>query len=180
MNAPEALNTTSQPHTHPLLIRLIRSSELFGSYATSLVSLPAGTFFTRISHYIPAITKTYLTVENGSNTHIYLNSDLAYINHSCTPSLEFDISQMEVRVSRHRDLKEGDVLTYFYPSTEWEMAQEFSCQCSAVGAEEKQLQCKKWMRGAKYMIAEELDGYWLNKHIEDQIRKRDDFAATER
>lgn len=44
----------------------------------------------------------------GRNLHLELNSNLVFINHSCAPSLEWDMERMEVRVSRNRDLKKGD------------------------------------------------------------------------
>lgn len=30
-----------------------------------------------------------------------------------------------------RDIQPGDELSFFYPSTEWEMAQGFECKCGA-------------------------------------------------
>lgn len=38
-----------------------------------------------------------------------------------------------MRVVEHRELKEGDELNFFYPSSEWEMRQPFECQCQATG-----------------------------------------------
>lgn len=69
---------------------------------------------------------------------------------------------MEVRVVDDRPLQKGDVLSFFYPSTEWEMAQPFECMCGAGEGV-----CKRWIRGAKDMSDAELEGYWLNPHIVD-------------
>ena len=74
------------------------------------------------------------------------------------------MAAMEVRVVADRALKKGDVLTFFYPSTEWEMAQEFECGC---GSE----RCLGRINGAKDMKVEELRRYWLNEHIEEMLRK---------
>ncbi|KAF8536510.1 hypothetical protein BDD12DRAFT_918321 [Trichophaea hybrida] len=95
------------------------------------------------------------------NTHVELNSDLIYINHSCRPSLEFDIEKMEILVGP-RGLKEGDELTYFYPSTEWEMAQPFECFCGEEG-------CKGWIDGAGRMEGEKLRGYWVNRWVRERL-----------
>ncbi|KAF4503946.1 hypothetical protein G6O67_008574 [Ophiocordyceps sinensis] len=54
-----------------------------------------------------------------------------YCNHSCSPSLVFDMTRFEVRVSGHGPLSVGDALTFFYPSTEWRMVQPFGCECGA-------------------------------------------------
>ncbi|HMD00636.1 MAG TPA: SET domain-containing protein-lysine N-methyltransferase, partial [Ferruginibacter sp.] len=71
---------------------------------------------------------TYLTVQIGTSTHITLMPEfLQYINHSCEPNVFFDTTAMELVCLR--PLEQGDELTFFYPSTEWEMAQPFVCNC---------------------------------------------------
>lgn len=158
---PSATNTADNdpPPSHPGLIRVIRSPKAFGSGAVSLVSLPAGAVLTKIEGTTPG-PKAYSTVQTGPDTHIELNSDLLYCNHSCAPSLVFDMKKMEVRVVEDRPLRAGDALTFFYPSTEWEMEQPFNCTCGAGEGV-----CKGWISGAKTMAPEELKGYWLNEHI---------------
>lgn len=77
------------------------------------------------------------------------------------------MGRMEVRVVDERPLKAGDALTFFYPSTEWEMDQPFQCTCGAGDGV-----CKGWISGAKMMMPEELDGYWLNTHIIEMLNER--------
>lgn len=67
---------------------------------------------------------------------------------------------MEVRVARDRDLKEGDDLTFFYPSTEWEFDRPFDCLCGAGKG-----QCVRDVQGAKVLSKEELNKWFINKHI---------------
>ncbi|KAL4803805.1 hypothetical protein BDV18DRAFT_162814 [Aspergillus unguis] len=151
--------------THPTLLRVNYSPAAFSSSASSLVSLPAGSLFAKITTATPA-KKAYTSVQTSRDEHIELNSDLVFCNHSCEPSLNFDMGKMEVRVVEGRDLKEGDALTFFYPSSEWDMDQGFQCLC---GSEK----CKGWIGGAKDMKREELEGYWLNKHIVELLDERD-------
>jgi hypothetical protein len=75
------------------------------------------------------------------------------------------MARMEVRVVDERPLKKGDALTFFYPSTEWDMDQPFACTC---GAKE----CRGWISGAKTMPSEALEGYWLNEHIAELLNER--------
>jgi hypothetical protein len=150
--------------THPDRLRVNRSLKAFGSGAYSLIDLPAGAIFAPITGTTPG-TKAYTSVQTGRDTHIELNSDLVYCNHSCAPSLVFDMARMEVRVVDDKPLKAGDALTFFYPSTEWEMDQPFQCTCGAG-------ECRGWISGAKTMSAEELDGYWLNGHIAELLNER--------
>jgi hypothetical protein len=132
----------------------------FTSGAFSLVTEPAGSFLSKIESATLA-SKAYSSVQISRDEHIELNSDLIYCNHSCEPSLEFDMTKFEVRVARNRDLKVGDALTFFYPSSEWNMAQPFRCECGAGEG-----RCKGWIAGAGQMGGQALEGYWLNEHIE--------------
>lgn len=154
------------PPSHPGLIRVIRSPKAFGSGAVSLVDLSAGALFAKIEGTTPA-KKAYSSVQTGPDSHIELNSDLLYCNHSCAPSLVFDMKKMEVRVVDQRPLRAGDALTFFYPSTEWEMDQPFNCACGAGDGV-----CKGWISGAKNMSAEELEGYWLNDHTVKLLKEK--------
>ncbi|KAJ5729519.1 uncharacterized protein N7483_004027 [Penicillium malachiteum] len=152
------------PPSHPDRLHVNRSPKAFGSGAYSLIDLPAGALFAKINTATPG-KKAYTTVQTGADTHIELNSDLVYCNHSCSPSVVFDMARMEVRVVDERPLKKGDALTFFYPSTEWDMDQPFQCTC---GAEE----CRGWITGAKVMPLEILDEHWLSPHIASLLQER--------
>ncbi|EON66239.1 hypothetical protein W97_05632 [Coniosporium apollinis CBS 100218] len=156
-----------QTQEHPdlsSLLRVERSPKAFGSRATSLVSLPPGALFARITSATPA-QKAYTSVQTSRDTHIELNSDLVFCNHSCDPSVEFDMERFEVRVVKDRPLEKGEPVTFFYPSSEWEMAQPFECEC---GGE----RCRGLIKGAKDMGERELEGYWLNGHIVGLLEER--------
>ncbi|PSN75599.1 hypothetical protein BS50DRAFT_568204 [Corynespora cassiicola Philippines] len=153
----------------PDLSRLLRVEHLPGSFASrsvSLVSLPAGAVFARISNPTPA-TCAYTSVQASRDLHIELNCDLVYINHSCRPTLVFDMARWEVRVSDNLEggLKAGDELTFFYPSTEWDMAQPFECRC-------KEAACRGTISGAKDMDAAVLRKYWLSAHIQELLEEK--------
>lgn len=136
---------------------------------TSLVALPAGSVLTKITTATPTAVKAYSSVQVSRNSHIELNSALLYMNHSCQPVVEVDVQRMEVRVVKDRDLKVGDHLTFFYPSSEWDMDRAFQCEC---GSGEK---CLNWVDGAGNMDSETLKkgGWWLNEHIRALISERD-------
>ncbi|KAI5856324.1 hypothetical protein BZA05DRAFT_388112 [Tricharina praecox] len=161
----------SQP-SHPSILSVIHASadrDSFSSRSISQVTLPAGAVFAALS--TPPLTpakKAYSTVQTSATTHVELNSDLVYINHSCAPSLEFDIARMEIRVARDikgGTLNQGQELTFFYPSTEWDMAQPFDCHC---GEE----QCRGTINGAGQMSREKLEGYWFNEWVEKALQEK--------
>lgn len=58
------------------------------------------------------------------------------------------------------------LLKFFYPSTEWHLAQPFSCLC-------KTRSCRGTISGARDMSSPQLDGYWLNQHIRELLAERD-------
>ncbi|OAL44769.1 hypothetical protein IQ07DRAFT_476878, partial [Pyrenochaeta sp. DS3sAY3a] len=153
----------------PDLTRLLKVEHKPGSFASrsvSLVSLPAGAIFARITSPTPAVC-AYSSVQATRDLHIELNCDLVYINHSCRPSLVFDMQRWEVRVNPALEggLKAGDELTFFYPSTEWHMAQPFDCLCG-------QDVCRGRIAGARDMEGSVLGEYWLNAHIEGLLEEK--------
>jgi hypothetical protein len=168
----------TQP-SHPHVLEVVDLPGDFASLTRSVVAVPPGTLLARIS--MPPLTftkKAYSTVQVSRNQHVELNCDFLFTNHSCEPSVEFHVQKtgpevaIEVRVAaRHGadgsviGLQEGDDLTFFYPSTEWEMAQPFACNCGATT-------CKKWISGAKDMGMAELQGLYLSTHIKELLHEQ--------
>lgn len=130
------------------------------------------------------------------------------MNHSCEPNVAFDLSSEDPaewhvralkRIEADKDGKRGtgwldrstcpgtadnaSVVTFFYPSTEWEMDQAFECRCGtpvrdtgAVPVDVHELtgrsmqSCLKVIRGAKHLSLGELElrGYvspWIRQLI---------------
>lgn len=138
--------------------------------AVSKVSLPPNAVFARITKATAAPAPLYTTVQCGRDAHIELNSDLRYINHSCEPNLVFDMARNEVRVNPLGEgLREGDELTFWYPSTEWSMDRAFDCECGVAA-------CMGRVEGAKALDDKTMGRYWVAEHIrelreEQKIRK---------
>ena len=63
-----------------------------------------------------------------------------------------------------RDIAVGEELTFFYPSTEWEMARPFACACGAP-------ECIRLVASAKYLAVDSLSRYFINPHIRDMINE---------
>ena len=100
---------------------------------------------------------SWLTVQVSESRHIVLDPDiLAALNHSCDPNAFVDVEAM--RLTALRPIAEGDELTFFYPSTEWAMAEPFECGCRAAG-------CLGRIGGARETPLSALARYRLNPHI---------------
>lgn len=121
----------------------------------------AGEVIGRLENYSIIHQPTYLSIQVGPATHIENLGQFCYLNHACDPSTIVDTEEMIVRAAR--DIAPGDELTFFYPSTEWEMDRPFACLCGAPG-------CLGTIAGARHLSEEALAGYVLNGHIEELRR----------
>lgn len=146
------------------------NTEVWEDENNSQKSLHAIMYFkkgTIISKFYAGVTQsypTYLTVQIGVDTHITLQPEhLQYINHSCEPNVFFNTTSMELIAVK--DLYPGDELRFFYPSTEWDMSQQFVCNC-------KSEQCLKLINGASHLSKESLNKYQLTNFIEAMRLKK--------
>lgn len=114
-------------------------------------------FTSRADHTTP----NYLTIQIGNGQHIELFPEyLECTNHSCDPNCFFDTATR--RFISTRQIEEGDELTFFYPSTEWEMDRAFQCNC-------KSKNCIGLIQGAKYLSEKTLSKYRLSEFIEQKL-----------
>ncbi|POR33903.1 Histone-lysine N-methyltransferase ash1 [Tolypocladium paradoxum] len=148
-----------QQPSHPDVQEVVINEAEFTSKSLSRVALPPFAVFATLDFPPCTVAEepTYATVQMGKNSHLNLNSDLLFINHSCEPSLIFDTGNLNVLVGP-KGLQPGDELTFFYPSTEWDMAQPFDCLCGTPT-------CRGTIGGARNMTPKQLEGMWLNGHI---------------
>ncbi|KXX82751.1 Histone-lysine N-methyltransferase ash1 [Madurella mycetomatis] len=159
-----------KPHwvrpSHPEIQEVLINEAEFTTRSISKIALPPFGLFAKLD-FPPctvAAEPTYATVQMGRDKHLDLNSDLLYINHSCEPSLIFDTANMNV-IAGPQGLQPGEELTFFYPSTEWHMAQPFDCLCGKPT-------CRGRISGAEDMNPEQLDGLWLNGHIRELLEAK--------
>ena len=107
---------------------------------------------------------TYLTVQVAIDKHIMLQPQhLQYINHSCDPNVFFDTYTMQVVALK--PIEEGDEMTFFYPSTEWDMAQPFTCYCGSD-------KCLGLIQGAAHISPEVIGTYKVTRFIQQQLHDR--------
>lgn len=113
---------------------------------------------------------TYLTVQVAENKHITLKPTfLQYINHSCDPNVFFDTTSMQLICLR--PIAANQELTFFYPSTEWQMTQSFDCHCGAYN-------CLGNISGAANIPNEVLSNYQLTNFIEGKLKVKKDTQPT--
>jgi hypothetical protein len=111
-----------------------------------------------------AAEPTYLTVQVDIGKHITLQPEfLQYINHSCDPNVFFDTTSMKLVALK--EIQFDEEMTFFYPSTEWEMTQSFNCYCGCA-------QCVGEIKGAAFLAEDVWKQYRLTDFIQQQLAKR--------
>jgi len=97
------------------------------------------------------------TVQIGRDEHTHVGK-LAALNHSCDPNVILDTENL-LMLAR-RDIAKGEELSFFYPSTEWEMDAPFICLCGASS-------CIHVVAGARFLPLSTLEHHYLNRHIRE-------------
>lgn len=117
-----------------------------------------------ISLFTPGLVKNtpdYLTVQTGVDVHITLQPEfLQYINHSCEPNAFFDTTSMELVALK--GIRAEEEFSFFYPSTEWAMAQPFYCYCGSKS-------CLQNIQGASFLTNSQLEKYKFTDFINSQL-----------
>jgi hypothetical protein len=108
----------------------------------------------REAHAAPA--KSRFTVQVGADEHIDGLWQFTFLNHSCDPNVHVDATDRVIRALR--PIAEGEELGYFYPSTEWQMAEPFDCACGTA-------RCIGRVTGAADLPNATLRQYEINVHI---------------
>jgi len=102
-------------------------------------------------------TPNYLTVQVSEHKHIHLFPEyLQYVNHCCEPNVLFNTSTMQLECIS--DIEAGEELRFFYPATEWRIAQQFICNCGKPS-------CVGLIQGAADTPSEVLNKYKLTDFI---------------
>jgi SET domain len=126
----------------------------YGARLVSIRPLRRGDLIFKISGR--EVIQSYKSVQVGSASHIEDDTLLAYLNHSCRPNII--VHTVQRKVFALCEVRAGDELTFFYPSTEWTMVRPFRCLCGSAG-------CLGLIAGAKYVPRHTLSWYFLNHHI---------------
>jgi hypothetical protein len=102
------------------------------------------------------------TVQKNEKEHIVLNPEyLKYLNHSCTPNCFIDVDNYQLIALEV--IEKGAELTFFYPSTEWEMAEPFECHCNT-------MHCLNKIQGAAHIALSDLKRYRVSSFIQEKIK----------
>jgi len=99
------------------------------------------------------------TIQIARDKHTEVGK-LSALNHSCDPNVILDTQRL-IMVAR-RDIEKGEELSFFYPSTEWEMDAPFICLCGSSN-------CIHVVAGARFLPLSTLENHYLNGHIREMM-----------
>lgn len=142
------------------MLKIVGGHSAYGARTITDEPYRRGDVIYRITGYHITDKPTFQTIQIGEHTHIEELGALAYLNHSCQPNTIVNVTELMVVATR--DIAAGEELTFFYPSTEWEMDRPFICLCGAP-------QCVRLVAGAKYLSIDTLSRYFINPHIREMI-----------
>ncbi|MDQ6610856.1 MAG: SET domain-containing protein-lysine N-methyltransferase [Gemmatimonadota bacterium] len=137
-------------------LAVVRNADFKGARVMTTLAVSAGELLAQVSGYREVNAATRFSVQVGVDRHIEGLDDLAYLNHSCAPNVFFNT--MQLTVTALRDITAGEELSFFYPSTEWQMAEPFQCLCLSP-------ECVGVIGGAVALSDEQLSRYEMNAHI---------------
>jgi len=161
-------STNPSSHTSRLVAaKGFKSHELLATI--KIPPIPQATDSIRPGQPASQTRKEWSTIQISPTRHLEVNNDLLYMNHSCDPSAIIRItgpaeSQTMLVIACDRGVDPGESITFFYPSTEWELARPFDCFCGY-------RDCLKVIRGAKHLGEDILRRQGANKHIWELKRK---------
>jgi len=99
-----------------------------GGQVITTSHVPEGEALFNIETYILLAGPTYQSVRLAGGFHA-LATYVSAMNHSCDPSAHINVERRVV--TARRDLKPGDEVNFYYPSTEVDIVQPFDCACGA-------------------------------------------------
>ena len=137
-------------------VRVVHAGTPYGARLIAEAPFDAGEVIAPLPSGKVSAHPTRYSIQVDEHAHWEDIGPLVYLNHSCRPSVIVDTTRLAVVAARN--LEPGDELTFFYPSTEWEMANPFTCLCGAPS-------CIHTVGGAKALPRPVLDQYFLNDHI---------------
>jgi hypothetical protein len=135
-------------------------SSAYGARLLATQPIAEGQLIHQIRNYRLTHQPTYRSIQIGRDAHIEELGVIVYLNHSCQPNTIVDTAALAVYAARA--IAAGEELTFFYPSTEWEMDRPFICLCGAP-------QCVRLVAGAKYLSVDTLSRHFVNRHIRELI-----------
>ena len=159
MTTTAAFNFISLHSEGAVYLDPVKEHHLFIATRTYTKNTVICEFTTREISTIPS----RFTIQAGHNKHIFLSPDhLQYVNHSCNPNAFFDVDKFQLVALKN--IEEGEEITFFYPSSEWEMSEPFACNCG-------ENNCLGTVNGSANLPKTIINQYRLTRFIQTKLNE---------
>ncbi len=181
MKNPDKSPVIDQPASGILEIPRPTRSEVVGVIRAAreyrlvaICPIPAGDLLFRIEG-VQTTTPTRYSLQIGENLHVDLSGGHSteeildryfwrFMNHSCAPNSLIRDREVVAR----RDIQPWESVTFDYNTTEWDMAEPFSCGCGSVD-------CLGIIRGLRYLTSSQRErlgtvASHLRRHMPGECR----------
>lgn len=142
--------------TSYVALEIVQDADLRGKRVITTLSVSAGDVIAQIIGHREVPVPNRFSVQVGTDRHIDGLRELTYLNHSCAPNVF--VNTTELTVIALRPIAMGEELSFFYPSTEWRMAEPFDCLCGTT-------ECVGQIAGAEPLSQITLSRFRINDHI---------------
>ena len=109
-------------------VRIIKK-EGFQSKLVSSVRIAKGSILCDLKEFPVVYEPSYQTIQISEKSHLLINNQFAFLNHSCEPNVIVNLDDMVIEVCK--EIAADEELSFFYPSCEWKMSQPFDCWCGS-------------------------------------------------
>lgn len=155
------MTATNDPLTPPIArgappAVTVEGDEHTGRRVVALRDIARGEVLSRLGDAQRVPLASRYTVQVDEDAHIDGLWQFTFLNHSCAPNVHVDATAMTIWALR--DIRAGEELGYFYPSTEWQMAEPFDCHCGAAS-------CIGRVTGAAALSNDVVARFLMNRHI---------------
>ena len=137
-------------------LEIVHDADLKGKRVITTLPVSAGDVIAQITGHREVPVPNRFSVQVGADRHIDGLRQLTYLNHSCAPNVFLNTT--ELTVNALRNIAAGEELSFFYPSTEWRMAEPFDCLCGTA-------ECVGQIAGAEALSQSTLSRFRINEHI---------------
>ncbi|KPI90751.1 hypothetical protein ABL78_0187 [Leptomonas seymouri] len=139
--------------TNPLLV--VRPNGEMGQTAYAAQDIPAGTTLFHCTGLVVPFPTMY-TICVGFHQHLLFGDAAECIAHHCDPNVAVRVGESGTGTFDFvtiREVAEGDMVTFNYATTEWDMSSPFTCLCGSS-------MCAGSMQGFKYLKPSDQQRLW--------------------
>ena len=133
---------------------IVRPNGDMGQTAYAAKNIPKDTVLFHAKGLVVSYPTMY-TICVGAGKHLLFGDAAECLAHCCSPNVRVEVNgdQKSFNMITVRDISEGELVTFCYCTTEWDMNSPFPCLCGAPS-------CFHMIRGFKHLSDQDRQSLW--------------------